>query len=433
MPDSNNARRAPSLTPLIACRDCGAVQQMPPAPRPGRLECCQCGHQLDRGGGHGLDAALACAFTTFLLLFPANLSQLMTVHVAGISRTTHLADGLLVSWQQGWPLVTITLGLVGIVLPFIRFGTLSVTLAAIRCGARGTWVGTAFRYCEALDMWAMSDVILIGGGIGYGRVASQISVTIEPGGWCLVAAALMTMMTRATLERRAVWRRLEMPPHSLGSDSVSCTHCDLLLPAQAVGQRCPRCTARVHRRHPNSLMRCAALTVTCWALMPIAYSYPMSQLWKADKAQPHTIIDGIELLFRHGFWYFGVIIFLVSLAFPFTKVIGHSWFMLSTLRHSTDHLRQKTQLYRFIDQVGRWSMLDPFTVMIFAPMVQFGQTAHIAFMGAAPAFMATIVLSMLASRVFDPRLMWDAARDGTPSYDRWQANRGTVPRFLHGA
>ena len=82
---------------FIACRDCGAVQHMPSAPRPGGLQCYQCGRALERTSGRSLDAALACAFTTFLLLLPANLLPLMTVHIAGVARTTRLADGLLVA------------------------------------------------------------------------------------------------------------------------------------------------------------------------------------------------------------------------------------------------------------------------------------------------------------------------------------------------
>ena len=58
-------------------------------------------------------------------------------------------------------------------------------------------------------------------------------------------------------------------------------------------------------------------------------------------------------------------------------------------------------------------MLDPFAVMIFVPMGQFGQLAHISVMGGCPAFLATVVLSMLALQLFDPRLMWDAARART--------------------
>jgi paraquat-inducible protein A len=353
---------------------------------------------LEKKSGRSLDGALACSIATFLLLFPANILPFMTVHIGGINRTTHLAQGLPLAWQQGWPLVAITLGLVGIVLPFLRFGLLSVTLAAIRSGARGPLAGRAFRWCQTLDVWAMFDVLLIGAGIGYGRVASQIPVHIEAGGWCFLAAALMTMVTRASLERRALWRRLDIPRAEVGRHPTACTACDLVLPASAEGRRCPRCAARVRRVRPGAWTECAALTIACWILTPIAYGYPISELWKAGAAQPHTIIDGIELLFSNGFWYFGIIVFLVSVVFPFTKLIGLSWFLISTHRRSTGYLRAKTQLYRFIDEVGRWSTLDPFTVMIFAPMVQFRQVAHINFMGGAPAFLATVMLSMLATR-----------------------------------
>src|SRR5579875_2487642 len=200
------------MTMWIACRDYAAIQQMPPTPPRGRVECWQCHRVLEYRTGRSLDGALACALATFLLLFPANLLPLMTVHIAGVTRSTHLGSGLFTDWNQGWPLLTVVLALLAVVLPFIRFGLLAATLLAIRAGARGPVPGTAFRWCEALDQWAMADVLLIGAGIGYGRIVSQIPVFIDAGGWCFVGAAAMTMITRATLERRAVWQRLEMPP-----------------------------------------------------------------------------------------------------------------------------------------------------------------------------------------------------------------------------
>lgn len=74
----------------------------------------------------------------------------MTVRVAGVTRSTHLASGLVTAWQEGWPMLSIVLGLLGIVLPLVRFPPLSITLAAIRSGLRGRWLGAAFRYCEGL-------------------------------------------------------------------------------------------------------------------------------------------------------------------------------------------------------------------------------------------------------------------------------------------
>ncbi|HTW28551.1 MAG TPA: paraquat-inducible protein A [Acetobacteraceae bacterium] len=394
---------------LIACRDCGAIQHLPAVPLRGRLECWRCGRVLESVSGRSLDAALACALATLLLLIPANVMTLMTVHKDGISVSTHLAAGLATSWRQGWPLLTIVLGLQGVILPFLRFGLLSVTLGALRLGWRGRWLGPAFRWSERLDIWAMADVVLIGAGIGYGRVASQIPTRIDIGGWCLVGAALMTMVTRACLERRAVWRMVQPASKRAPRGALACTSCDLVLPPDAEGQRCPRCAARVYRRRPNSMVQSAALVTACWALMPIAYGFPMSEFWEAGTPHPHTIVNGVELLLEHGFWPFAVLIFTVSIVFPFTKLIGLSWFLLSVRCGWHRRLRFKTRLYRFIDEIGRWSNLDPFTVMIFAPIIQLGQLAHIDILGGSPAFLSTVVLATIAARAFDPRLLWDTA------------------------
>ena len=394
---------------IIACPDCGAVQSVPPCPARGQVTCCLCDNILEDTNGRSLDAALACSLTTLLLLFPANFLSLMTVHVAGISDSTHLASGIVTAWRQNWPLVTFVLAMQGILLPFARFGLLSFTLGMIRLGWRGQWVGRLFRYSEWLDRWAMADVLAIGFGVGYGRVASQIPVRIDDGGWCFLASAFMTLFTRAALHRRGVWRYLQMPPQQTGKDVVACTSCDLVLPGQAAGTRCPRCAARLHRRLPSSYQMCLALVVASWVLVPIAYWLPMSEFWEAGAPAPYSILDGIMVLFTHGFWPLGILISLTSVGVPIAKQVSLSWFLISIRRHSGYKLRFKTKLFRIVDAIGRWSNLDPFTVMIFAPMVQFGQLAHINVMGGSFWFLSMVVLSMIAARVLDARLMWDAA------------------------
>ena len=395
---------------LIACRDCAAIQRLKPFDR-GRLECVRCGRVLENRTGRSLDGALACAMAVLLLLIPANTLPLMTVHLGPVTSSKILAAGLGIAWAQGWPLVSMVLALEAIILPFLRFGLLSVTLVAIRTGRRDRWLGRAFRYSEMLDIWAMTDVLLIGAGIGYGRLAAQTSVTIDAGGWCFVCVAVMTMITRGTLERREVWRKLEQEPSVVPSWAIACTGCDLLLPASAAGNRCPRCAARVYRRRPQSLSTCLALLITTVVLTPLAYGFPMSEFWKGDQPSPHTVIDGVILLFTSGFWYFGIVIFFVSIIFPLSKLVALAWFLVSIHRRSRWSLRLKTKVYRFVDEIGRWSTLDPFTVLVFAPMIQFSQLAHFDFMGGAAAFLATVILSMLATLALDPRLIWDAAAE----------------------
>jgi hypothetical protein len=93
-------------------------------------------------------------------------------------------------------------------------------------------------------------------------------------------------------------------------------------------------------------------------------------------------------------------------------LVGLTWFLLSIRRGWSGRPRLKAELYRFVDDVGRWSVLDPFTVMVFTPMVQLGQLGHFRIMGGVEAFLATVALSMLAARALDPRLIWDVAGPG---------------------
>ena len=87
---------------LIACRDCATIQTIAPATGRGRLECCRCGRVLESTVGRGVDAALACSIATLLLLLPADVMTVMTVHFHGIDISTHLVSGLGTAWDQGW-------------------------------------------------------------------------------------------------------------------------------------------------------------------------------------------------------------------------------------------------------------------------------------------------------------------------------------------
>lgn len=50
--------------------------------------------------------------------------------------------------------------------------------------------------------------------------------------------------------------------------------------------------------------------------------------------------------------------------------------MLEIRNRSPRGLRRRARLLRLIDTIGRWSNLDPFTIMISAPTVQFGHPVH---------------------------------------------------------
>ncbi|HEX2943196.1 MAG TPA: paraquat-inducible protein A [Rhodopila sp.] len=393
---------------IIACPDCAAVQSLPARLRRGHLDCWQCGGVLEHRTGRSVDGALACAIATWLLLLPANLLPLVLVRpMSGVSAYTFLGSGCVLIWQQGWPLIAVVLGLQAILLPFFRFGLLVAVLGAVRLRRNLPWVGRAFRYAEALDLWAMPDVLLAGGMLGYGRVAVVMPAQIQPGGWCLVAAALLSMLTRATLDRRTVWQRIGTPAGFVSKGMTSCIACDLVVPDTS--RSCPRCGACLHRRKPFAVMRTNALLLTALVLLPVANYFPASSLWEAGIAYPHTVLGNVLSLFQDGYAPVAMLLFCTSIVIPVFKIGGIAWLSYSVISRSGRALRGKSRLYRNLEAIGRWSNLDPFSVMIFAPMLQFGPLARITLGGGGSAFVAVIVLSTVAAKVFDPRLMWDAA------------------------
>jgi paraquat-inducible protein A len=373
--------------------------------------CHVCHYPLERASGRSVSAALACSLTTFVLLLPGNLSPLMTVHLLGAERSAQLASGIVVMWREGFELLAVVLGLTGIALPLVRFSALSVVLAAVLWGWRPRWLGRCYRWTLWLDPWSMVDVYLIGCFVGYTRVTQQLTGSIDAGGYCFIVAAFMSMLTRATLDRRTVWRAISPERHaSSGERVLSCTACDLIAPVQEEGRPCPRCGLKLRKRKRDGIAYAAALSVAAFVLAFPANLYPMTTSFQVGHTVQHRIIDGVAELFQAGLWPFGILIFFTSIAIPFVKLAGMGWFIVSVLRHSDRHLRAKTFLYRLIDELGRWSNVDVFTIAAFVPLIRFDGLANARPYDGATAFALVVILTMAASRAFDPRLMWDAAQ-----------------------
>ncbi len=396
---------------MIACPDCGTLQELPDLRRGSAAVCPTCAHHLQRTSGRSHAAALFFAGATFLLLFPANVEPLMSISVIGIERSIRLGSGVFTLWNNQWVIFAILVGAFAVVLPFVRFGLLSLVLAWVRFKTRPVWLAPAYRWSLQLDPWGMPDVLLIGAAVGYSRIAARIPVEVGSGGICLIFAAVCAMMCRATLDRRSVWRKFEgkLPALQPGEPAVSCTVCDLAVPARREDARCPRCAATLHARKPSSVSRTLALSLAAFALYIPANLYPMNTNVEIGEVVKYRIIDGVTDLFKAGFWPLGVLIFCTSIAIPLLKIVGLGWFLISIRRRSSKALVFKTKLYRLIDEIGRWSNVDVFTIAIFVPMIQFGGLATASAGIGGVAFILVVTLTMVASRIFDPRMMWDAA------------------------
>jgi paraquat-inducible protein A len=85
-----------------------------------------------------------------------------------------------------------------------------------------------------------------------------------------------------------------------------------------------------------------------------------------------------------------------------------------TVRHKPDWRRlERAKLYRLVETVGHWSMLDVYVVVLLAATVRFGPLASVDVGFGLLSFAAVVVLTMVATWSFDPKMIWrDASADG---------------------
>lgn len=171
---------------------------------------------------------------------------------------------------------------------------------------------------------------------------------------------------------------------------------------------CPRCDAAIHYRNVNAVPRTWALIVTAAILLFPANLLPIMRVDFLGSQEYSTIMDGILYFFHSGDYSIGLIIFIASVLVPLFKIIGMVLILLSIRFKWKNWLRHKTVMFRFIQFVGRWSMLDIFVIALMSALVDFGTLTSTQAGPAATYFTAVVICSMFAAMTFDPRLLWDA-------------------------
>jgi len=163
----------------------------------------------------------------------------------------------------------------------------------------------------------------------------------------------------------------------------------------------------LHFRKPGSVQRCWALIVAAYILYIPANLLVMMETGSLLSYREDTIVSGVVHLWRTGSWMIAIIVFIASVAIPLLKLFSLTLLLISVQRRSKWHPRQRARLYRLVELVGRWSMLDIYVVTLLAALVQLGSMAMVKAGPAAVAFGAVVVLTMFATMQFDPRLIWD--------------------------
>jgi paraquat-inducible protein A len=178
------------------------------------------------------------------------------------------------------------------------------------------------------------------------------------------------------------------------------------LPPGAVA-RCSRCRSTLVKSGVNSLGRTAAFALAALILYVPANIYPILRMDLYGAHSENTVWEGSKALFQKGEILVAVIVFLASMVIPFLKLLGLFYLVVTTRFRSARRRRERTWIYRALDVIGPWAMLDVFLLAMLVALVKLGSMATVLPGPGLFAFTAVVVLTILATVSFDPRLIWD--------------------------
>ncbi|KAA3607634.1 MAG: paraquat-inducible protein A [Candidatus Scalindua sp. AMX11] len=405
------------ISRLTACHACDLLIEKPYVLPGNKALCPRCSTPIYEPRVNTLNRTLALVIVGLILLWPAIFFPILNMTILGNTSFNTLIGGVVGMYQDGFYWVAFVVLFASILAPVAKLIILLIVLLQVKLNIYTKWLPSLFRFYGYLGPWGMLEVYMIGVLISVTKLVDLADLHMGIGLFCFVGLLLTDTLATLTLDKEQVWKHIEKISGrkaqltSKSAGLISCHDCHKLLRYPEIKEHqkliCPRCGANVHKRRPGSLTKTWALVITALICLIPANMYPIMTLVYRGQGEPSTIIAGVLLLVKEHMIPIALVVFIASIAVPFLKIAGLIWLLLSVQFKWNLRRRQRTIMYRAIEAIGRWSMLDIFVISILVTLVNLGSLAEITGGLAGTFFCAAVVMTMLAAVCFDPRLIWD--------------------------
>lgn len=413
----NREQTQPSI---CACPDCDLLIAANPAKRHHIAKCPRCGKTLYKNISNSVNNALSLAITGLCLYIPALFLPLITLSSFGMKDSGNVIETITFFFTQKYYFVAIMIMLSAGIFPLVLLSCIAFISFQLKRKRWSSSLPVLFKRYIHLQEWAMIEVYLLGIVITIIKMKSDADIGFEPGFFFFSILVVITIAMGSVVDKRLFWKKIEYlsgrvtPPPAMPIRKTYnakeagyklCTTCKKLVDLRT--EICPRCGEKIWPRKPRAISRTWALLTTSIILFFPANMLPIMQVNFLGIPDKSTILDGIIYFFVDGAYGIGIIILTASILVPIFKVLGLGIILMSIHLKKGQFLREKARMFRFIEFIGRWSMLDIFVIALLTVMVDFGFFTSIEVAPAATYFCLVVVSTMLAAITFDPRLLWD--------------------------
>ena len=189
---------------------------------------------------------------------------------------------------------------------------------------------------------------------------------------------------------------------------ISCKNCHKMYERENYDDFvCTRCRHKVSKRVKNSLQVSLSLTISAVLLYIPAMIYPIMEVTKMGVQVESTILQGVASFLEMQNYFIATVIFTASVVIPLIKLVGLLFIFLSLKINVSVENKNKILMFRFIEAIGKWSMIDIYVVALLASIIQLDEVFNIKGGIAATSFCLMVILTMIAANRFDTRIIWD--------------------------
>ncbi|MDX1301728.1 paraquat-inducible protein A [Photobacterium sp.] len=385
------------------CPGCDLPIMPQVAPRGLSAYCPRCKTRLYRGGECHFNGELAIALACLILFIPAHIFPLITIRLFGVMIPATLPSGTL-TLAPDFPAVAALILFCSSIAPLlvslsVFSAQLGLRLKHFRLFKSSLWI------IKHLKSWAMFDVFLVSLAIACFKVQEIADIYVGPGLYCLVILQVLMslLITRVSLNR--YWEAWQPETdHKANELEAHCHSCHL---TQANATHCKRCGNSLHIRLPHSIQKTWAYLIAAAVFIFPANLYPISIFFNNGKRVEDTIFSGVASLIKDDMAGIAIIIFVASIVVPVAKILGLTYILLSIqFKRRVYHL-SRMKIFRIIQWIGKWSVMDLFVISLMVALIDRGQILDFTPGPGAIAFAVVVVLTMLAAESLDSRLIWD--------------------------
>lgn len=383
--------------------------------QPNHAACCpNCNEVLQPAHSWSLRRCAMVALSVLILLPFALLFPLMKIDLLGMPIYASVWGGVWKMATEGFPYTAFMILLCAVVMP-LAFVLLVLTIRLQK------WFAHRPRYTllllTKLKPWVMLDVYLVALAVAAFKVREYAALSFDVHLVAFVMTTILTILLFIKIDPKRMWREFYPEYHPIEQHTLSphlCSECEYTFEEQIIDkkgqQRCPRCESNLSVSSHAKLQRVWATLIAGVIMMIPANLLPISTTEFAGATSSDSLMEGVLLFIDMGSYAVAAIVFIASIAVPFSKV-GVIFYLLLAIHYRWKHpIHWQMKLLHYVHFVGRWSMLDLFVLALMMSLVERGQIISFSVGEAAFYFGAAVFLTMISSANLDAKMLWEIHR-----------------------